>query len=190
MNQQQPYIGIVQRTRKSPYYEATRRWGAKAFTVYNHMLMPIYYESPQADYWKLITGVTLWDVAVERQVEITGPDATRLAEYLTPRDLSTCEIGQCKYVMITTEEGGIINDPLLLRLAENHYWLSLADSDVLLWAKGLALGLGLDVSITEPDVSPLQLQGPKSLEIMQSLFGPEIRTLRYFRCRETQLDDI
>jgi aminomethyltransferase len=187
---QQPVIGIVQRTRKSPFFEATRHWGAKAYTVYNHMLMPLYYDTPQADYWKLITGVTLWDVAVERQVEISGPDAFHLVEYLTPRDLSRCQVGQCKYIPLTAEDGGLVNDPVLLRLGEAHFWLSLADSDVLLWAKGLALGLGLNVTITEPDVSPLAVQGPKAQLVMAALFGAWVEKLGFFRFRETELAGI
>ncbi len=183
-------LGISQRLRKSPFYDATLRWGAKGFTVYNHMLMPLYYENPEADYWKLISNVTLWDVSCERQVEIMGPDALRLAEYMTPRDVSKCKIGQCQYAIITAEDGGIINDPVLLRLGENHFWLSLADSDVLLYARGLAQGMGLDVTLCEPDVSPLAIQGPNNLPLMEELFGDWIKQLGFFRFRETELDGI
>ncbi len=187
---QKPYVGIVQRTRKSPYFDATIEAGVKAFSVYNHTLFPLYYESAQADYWKLVNNVTMWDVGVQRQVEITGPDAYRLAEYLTPRDLSVCAIGQCKYAVVVDENGGMINDPVVLRLGENHFWFSLADSDVLLWAKGLALGLGLDVNVIEPDVSPLAIQGPKSLQVMEALFGNWVEKLGFFRFREIDLDGI
>ena len=185
-----PLIGIAARTRKSPYFEATMRWGAKAFTVYNHMLMPLWYESPQADYWKLMTNVTMWDVAVERQVEITGPDAARLVQTMTPRNLSKCKVGQCKYVPIVAEDGGVINDPVLLKLGETHFWLSLADSDVLLWVRGLAHGLGLNVTITEPDVSPLAIQGPRADEVAARLLGDWVRDLRFFWFREFDLDGI
>ena len=155
-------ITLSDRLRKSPYYEATLRSGAISFTIYNHMLMPVVYEGTEDDYWNLINNVTLWDVAAERQVEITGSDAYRFVEYITPRDLSNLEIGQGKYALITDEKGGVINDPIILRLGENHYWLSIADSDVLLWTRGLACGLGLDVQINEPDASPLAIQGPNN----------------------------
>jgi aminomethyltransferase len=183
-------VGFGTQIRKSPFFDATLKSGARAFSVYNHMYIPRDFGDPVENYWNLVNAAILCDVAVERQVEITGPDAARFLQYLTPRNLSTCEVGQCKYIVITTDTGGIVNDPVLLRLGENHFWLSIADSDVLLWAKGVAVNSDLDVSIEEPDVSPLQLQGPSSLEIMQSLFGQEIRKLRYFRFLEMALDDI
>ena len=185
-----PLVAFSARIRKSPFFDATLRWGAKAFSTYNHMYMPLYYETPVADYWKLVEAVTLWDVAVERQVEIAGPDAARFAQYLTPRDLSETKVGQCKYALICDEHGGIINDPVLLKLAEDRFWFSLADSDVLLWAKGLAIAGGWNVEVREPDVSPLQVQGPKSPEVMASLFGDWIQELKYFWFRETELDGI
>ncbi len=183
-------IGFGTQIRKSPYFEATLRYGAKAFSVYNHMYIPRDFGDPVRNYWNLVNAAILCDVAVERQVEITGKDAADFVQLLTPRNLSKCQAGQCKYVMITSEEGGIINDPILLRLGEHHFWLSLADSDVLLWAKGVALHAGMDVTIGEPDVSPLQLQGPKSQEIMKELFGDEISALRYFWLCELELDGI
>jgi len=123
-------------------------------------------------------------------VEITGPDAARFVQLLTPRDLSKMAVGQCKYVLITNADGGILNDPILLRLAEDHFWFSLADSDILLWAQGVAVHSGMDVTIREPDVSPLQLQGPKSGEVMKALFGDSIMDLRYYWLREVKLDGI
>ena len=183
-----PRLGISPRTRKSPFFEATRRSGCKAYYVYNHMYLPAIYVDPVEDYWRLVEDVTLWDVGVERQVEITGPDAARFAQYLTPRNLAKCAVGQCKYVLITAEDGGIVNDPVLLRLGENHFWLSLADSDVLLWARGLALHSGMDVRIREPDVSPLQVQGPKSPDLLRDLFGDWVTGLRYYWFREAELD--
>lgn len=178
------------RLRRSPYFEATQKYGARAYTVYNHMLFPICFDDLEAEYWRLINDVTVWDVSVERQVEITGPDAFHFTNLLTPRDLHKCEVGQGKYVVITDENGGIINDPVLLRLGENHFWLALADSDVLLWAKGVAYRLGMQVTFREPDVSPLQIQGPKSKAVVQALFGAEVLQLEYYSFLETDLDDI
>jgi glycine cleavage system aminomethyltransferase T len=183
-------FGFGTQIRKSPYFDATVRWGATGFSVYNHMYIPRDFGDPEQNFWNLVNAAILCDVAVERQVEITGPDAMRFAQLLTPRDLSKMAVGQCKYVLITNAEGGILNDPIALRLAEDRIWLSLADSDILLWAQGLAVHSGMDVSIREPDVSPLQLQGPQSLAIMQALFGDDIAELRYFWLRELELDGI
>jgi aminomethyltransferase len=183
-------FGFGTQIRKSPYFDATVRWGAKDFSVYNHMYIPRDFGNPQKNFWNLVNQAILCDVAVERQVEITGPDAARFVQLLTPRDLSKCAVGQCKYVLLTNAEGGILNDPILLRLAENHFWISLADSDILLWAQGVAVHSGLDVHICEPDVSPLQLQGPKSGEVMQALFGDSILDLKYYWLREYELDGI
>ena len=183
-------FGFGTQIRKSPYFEATVRWGAKGFSVYNHMYIPRDFGDPEQNFWNLVKDAILCDVAVERQVEITGPDDAKFVQMLTSRDLSTMAVGQCKYVLITNADGGILNDPILLRLAENHFWISLADSDILLWAQGVAVHSGLDVTIGEPDVSPLQLQGPKSGEIMQALFGDSIMDLRYYWLREVDLDGI
>jgi glycine cleavage system aminomethyltransferase T len=183
-------FGFGTQIRKSPYFDATVRWGAKAFSVYNHMYIPRDFGDPVKNFWNLVNDAILCDVAVERQVEITGPDAAKFTQMLTPRDLSNLSVGQCKYVLITNAEGGILNDPILLRLAENHFWLSLADSDILLWAQGVAVHSGMDVTIREPDVSPLQLQGPKSGEVMKALFGESIMGLRYYWLREVELDGI
>jgi aminomethyltransferase len=183
-------FGFGTQIRKSPYFDSTVKWGATGFSVYNHMYIPRDFGSPEQNFWNLIQTAILCDVAVERQVEITGPDAYKFTQLITPRDLSKLAIGQCKYVLITNNEGGILNDPVLLRLAENHFWLSLADSDVLLWAQGVAVNSGLNVQIKEPDVSPLQLQGPNSGEIMVKLFGEDIRELKYYWLREYNLDGI
>jgi glycine cleavage system aminomethyltransferase T len=183
-------FGFGTQIRKSPYFDATVRWGAKGFSVYNHMYIPRDFGDPEQNFWNLVNDAILCDVAVERQVEITGPDAARFVQMLTPRDLSKMAVGQCKYVLITNAEGGILNDPILLRLAEDHFWISLADSDILLWAQGVAVHSGLDVTIGEPDVSPLQLQGPKSGQIMQALFGDSILDLKYYWHREMELDGI
>jgi glycine cleavage system aminomethyltransferase T len=176
--------------KKSPYFERTVEAGCTSWDLYNHMLIPTLYDDDVEEYWHLLEHVTLWDVAVERQVEITGPDAARFTQLLTPRDLSRCEVGQCKYVTICAPDGGIVNDPILLRLAEDHFWLSLADSDALLYALGVQAFAGLDVTLREPDVSPLQVQGPKSKPLIRSLFGDDVAGLRYYRCAETSLDGI
>lgn len=178
------------RLRRSPFFEAEQRYGPKGYTVYNHTLFPIRYDDLEAEYWHLLHHVTLWDVAVERQVEITGPDAFRFTNMLTPRDLSKCAVGQGKYVLITAPDGGIVNDPVLMRLGENHFWLALADSDVLLYAMGLAALQDMDVELREPDVSPLQIQGPRSKDVVEALFGADILKLKYYWFRETDLDGI
>jgi glycine cleavage system aminomethyltransferase T len=183
-------FGFGTQIRKSPYFDATVRWGAQGFSVYNHMYIPRDFGDPVQNFWNLVNDAILCDVAVERQVEITGPDAATFTQMLTPRDLSKTSVGQCKYVLITNADGGILNDPVLLRLGENHFWISLADSDILLWAQGVAVHSGLDVTIREPDVSPLQLQGPKSGEVMKALFGDSIMDLRYYWLREVELDGI
>ena len=183
-------FGFGTQIRKSPYFDATVRWGAQGFSVYNHMYIPRDFGDPEQNFWNLVNEAILCDVAVERQVEITGPDAAKFTQMLTCRDLSKMAVGQCKYILITNADGGILNDPILLRLAENHFWISLADSDILLWAQGVAINSGLDVKISEPDVSPLQLQGPMSGEIMKALFGEEIMDLRYYWLRDIELDGI
>ena len=183
-------FGFGTQIRKSPYFDATLRWGARGFSVYNHMYIPRDFGDPVQNFWNLVNDAILCDVAVERQVEVSGPDAAVFAQYLTPRNLSKMQVGQCKYVLITNAEGGLLNDPVLLRLAEDRFWFSIADSDILLWAQGLAVHSGLDVTIREPDVAPLQLQGPKSGAVMRALFGEEIMGLRYYRLREVELDGI
>ncbi len=183
-------FGFGTQIRKSPYFDATVRWGAKDFSVYNHMYIPRDFGDPEQNFHNLINEAILCDVSVERQVEITGPDAYKFVQLLTPRDLTKISIGQCKYVLIVNNEGGILNDPVLLRLGENHFWLSLGDSDILLWAQGVAVNSGLNVKINEPDVSPLQLQGPNSAKIMQNLFGDEILDLKYYWLREIELENI
>ncbi len=183
-------FGFGTQIRKSPYFDATVRWGATGFSVYNHMYIPRDFGSPEQNFWNLVNEAILCDVAVERQVEISGSDAYKFIQLLTPRDLSKLAVGQCKYVLIINEKGGILNDPVLLRLAENHFWLSLSDSDILLWAQGVAVNSGLDVNIQEPDVSPLQLQGPRSGDIMAKLFGEGIRDLKYYWLREIELEGI
>jgi glycine cleavage system aminomethyltransferase T len=186
-------MGLVQcgaRLRRSPYYEAEQRHGPLGYTVYNHMLFPIRFDDFDAEYWHLLNHVTMWDVAVERCLEISGPDGFRFTQLLTPRDLSKCAVGQAKYVLVCAPDGGILNDPVLTRMDENRFWLALASSDALLYAKGLAAHAGMDVELREADVHPLQVQGPKSKDVMQSLLGPGILDLKYYWFTETEIDGI
>jgi len=183
-----PGVLLYTRIRKSPYFHASRQHGVALYSVYNHTYHPRHYGDPVDEYWHLLEHSTLWDVGVEKQVEITGPDAFDFTNMLVPRDLTKCKVGQCKYVFITDQDGGILNDPVLLRLGENHFWLSVADTDVLLWARALAHGLGMDVTITEPDVGPLQIQGPKSANVMVELFGDSILEIPYYHAQERELD--
>lgn len=179
-----PGILLYTRIRKSPYFYASRQHGVARYSVYNHTYHPRHYGDPVAEYWHLLNHVTMWDVGVERQIEISGPDAFTFTNMMTPRDLSKCAVRQAKYVFITATDGGIINDPVLLRLEENKLWLSLADSDVALWAKGLAYHSGLNVTIQEVDVAPVQIQGPKAKEVMVELFGEKILNVPYYYMSE------
>src|SRR5918992_992022 len=178
------------RIRRSPFYEAEQRHSPLGYTVYNHMFFPIRFDSLESEYWHLLNHVTLWDVAVERCLEISGPDGFEFTQMMTPRDLSKCAVGQAKYVLITAPDGGILNDPVLTRMDENRFWLAQASSDVLFYAKGLAAHANMDVQIREVDVSPLQIQGPKSKEVVRELFGEEILGLKYYFFIDTTLDGI
>ena len=176
------------RNRRTPYHEATQKHDPKGFTVYNHMYFPIRFDSFEEEFETLLTGVTLWDVAVERCLEIGGPDGFRFAQLLTPRDLSTCAVGQGKYVLICDSDGGIVNDPVLTRMDVNTFWFALASSDALLFARGLKNAYPeLDVTIREAEVAPLQVQGPKSKDLMAKLLGPEILDLRYYFWTESKI---
>jgi aminomethyltransferase len=176
--------------RKSPFFEKTLEAGCSAYDIYNHMYLPGYYGDPVEEYWALLNGVTLWDVGVERIVEISGPDASEFVDRLTCRDLTKCAVGQGKYVLITAEDGGIVNDPVLLRVGENRWWLALADSDAGLWARGAAVYSGLNVTVREPDVHPVQVQGPKSKDVIRQLFGDAVADLRYYWSAEAEVDGI
>ena len=178
------------RLRPSPYYEATLAEGVCAFTTYNHMLMPTSYGKPLEEYWRLINGVSQWDVAVERQVQLRGPDAGRLAQILAPRDLSKCKVGQGKYVPLVNHQGVLINDPICLKLADDLYWLSIADSNIWFWASAIAAERGLRVEVSEPDVSPMAIQGPKAEDVVAHLCGDWVRGLKYFWFREFDLGGI
>ena len=183
-------IGIGPNTRKSVYFDATLADGVASFSVYNHMLIPAHFGNPQAEYDSLMTGVSMWDVAAQRQIEISGPDARALIQYLTTRDMGKTRIGQGRYVPICDHAGTLINDPVLLMLAENRYWLSIADSDIGLWASAIAAERGLDVKVHEPDVSPLAIQGPKAEALVAELFGDWIKDLAYFGFKQTDLQGI
>jgi glycine cleavage system aminomethyltransferase T len=184
-----PGILLYPRIKKSPYFYASRRHGVQLYSTYNHHYHPRHYGDPVEEYWHLLNGVTLWDVGgAERQIEISGPDAFDFTNLIVARDLNKCAVGQCKYVFNTLPDGGIINDPVLLRVEENRFWLSLADSDVELWARGVAHGSNYDVTIKEIDVGPLQVQGPKSKDVMVDLFGDSILEIPYYYLRAYELD--
>ena len=178
------------RLRRSPFFDATHRYGCKAYTVYNHTFLPSYYDDPEKEYWHLLEHVTLWDVSVERNVEISGKDGAKLMDMITPRDMTKVAVGQGKYVVITAPDGGIVNDPVLLRLEKNKFWLALADSDVLLYTLGVAANAGLDVDVSEPEAYPLQIQGPKSKQVVKALFGPKVLDLDYYWFLDTKVDGI
>ena len=176
-----PQIALSRRLRRTPYSDGVEAAGVTAYTVYNRMLLPTAFRSPEEDYRHLKEAVQVWDVACERQVEIRGPDAAKLAQMLTPRDLRGMLPGQCYYVPIVDETGGMLNDPVAVKLAEDRWWISIADSDLLLWVKGIAYGYRLDVLVDEPDVSPLAVQGPRAEDLMAQVFGDGIRRVRFFR---------
>ena len=183
-------IGIGARIRKSPYYESNLKYGVTGFTVYNKMYLPTSFSGPEKEYQSLINDVTFGDFAAERQIEINGPDAYAFVRYIQPRNLENCEIGYCKYIILTDTDGGIVNDACLLRLEENKFWISPGDGDVILWLQGLAINSGMNVTIHEPDVSPLQISGPKAGKLIQKLFDGKHDDLGYYKAEQTSLDDI
>lgn len=178
------------RLRPSPFFDATKAEGVCAMTVYNGMLMPTSYGDPEAEYWRLIEGVSMWDVACERQIQLQGVDAARLAQILVSRDISRCKVGQGKYVALCNHQGTIINDPILLKRSADCYWLSIADSNIGFWASAIARERGLTVEVSEPDISPLAVQGPKAEAVMTDLFGSWIRDIKFFGFRETRLEGV
>ena len=183
-------IGIGTRIRKSPYYDSNLKYGVTGFTVYNKMYLPTGFSGPEKEYHSLINDVTFGDFAGERQIEINGPDAHDFVRYIQPRNLEKCEIGSCKYILLTDMDGGIINDACLLRLEEEKFWISPGDGDVILWLQGIAINSGMNVSIHEPDVSPLQISGPKSGKLIQKLFNGDHDDLGYYKAKQTSLKDI
>jgi glycine cleavage system aminomethyltransferase T len=183
-----PGILLYTRVRKSPYFYASRRHGVARYSVYNHTYHPRHYGDPIAEYWNLVNGVTLWDVGVEKQIQIKGKDAFDLTNMLVPRDLYKCSVDQAKYVFITAPDGGILNDPVLLRVEEDEFWLSLADSDVNLYAMGIAAAKGMDVTVREIDVAPVQIQGPNAKKVLTELFGDRILDVPYYGLMKADLD--
>ena len=178
------------RVRHSPYFDATVAAGVASFTTYNQMLLPSGYGDPEAEYWQLLNGVSQWDVAAQRQVEISGRDAAQLAQILSPRDLSQCDAGRGKYIALCNHIGTVINDPIVLKVDENRYWFSIADSNILFWARAIAAERRLEVTITEPDVSPMAVQGPKAEDVIASIFGDWVRELKYFWFRQADIEGI
>ncbi len=176
-------LSISRRTRATPFTRRVEAAGVKGYTVYNHMLLPTFFESNEADYWSLCNDVQVWDVSCERQIEVTGPDSEKLIQLMTPRDISKAVIGQGMYAPLCDENGGVMNDPVLIKFARDEWWVSIADSDVRLWARGLACGFGLDVKIREADIWPLAVQGPKAEQLVTRVFGNEVPGIRFFRSK-------
>ena len=175
-----PELSVSRRTRSTPFTSRVEAAGVKGYTVYNHTLLATKFRSVEEDYWHLCEHVQVWDVSAEKQVAISGPDAYRLIQLMTPRDLSKARIGRCFYVPLCNPQGGIVNDPIAIKLTENDWWLSIADTDVMLWAQGLAIGFNLDVSVSEPDVWPVAVQGPKAEDLMARVFGESVRDIKFF----------
>ena len=182
-------ISHSRRLRSTPFTRGVEAAGVTSYTVYNRMLLPTVFESVEFDYRHLKQHVQVWDVSVERQIELNGPDASRLMQMLTPRDLSKMRSDQCFYVPITDEDGKMLNDPVAIKHDDTRWWVSIADSDLLLWIKWVAVGKGLDVRVFEPDVSPLAVQGPKADDLMETVFGAEVRDIRFFRYKRLAFGD-
>ena len=178
-----PELSVSSRTRSTPFSSRVEAAGVKGYTVYNHTLLATKFRSIEEDYWHLCENVQVWDVSCEKQVAISGPDAYRLIQLMTPRDLSKARIGRCFYVPLCNPQGGIVNDPIAIKLTENDWWLSIADTDVMLWAQGLTTGFNLDVTVTEPDVWPLAVQGPKAEDLMARVFGESVRDIKFFNIK-------
>lgn len=183
-------LALGSRIRKSPFFDATVRAGVSHLTVYNHMYMPVSYGDRAAEYRRLTEGVAMWDVGVERQVEIRGPDAERLVRYLVPRELGEMHVGQGKYVPLCDHDGRLLNDPVLLKIDRDTFWFSIADSDVLMWSRAIAAERGLDVTLVDPEVAPLAVQGPRAEDVVAALFGDWVRDLKYFWFRAAEIDSI
>ena len=175
-------LTISRRQRGTPYTPRIEELGVSAYSIVNRMILPKgFRQTVEEDYWHLRQHVQLWDVSTQRQIELRGPDAARLTQLMTPRDLRRAKVGQCFYAPLIDNNAGMINDPVILKLADDHFWLSIADSDVELWAKGLAQGYGMDVAIREADVWPMAVQGPKAEDLMAAVFGEAVRSIPFFR---------
>ncbi len=183
-------ITIGPRIAKSPFYGATVDAGATSYTIYNRMYMPTSYGDPIAEYERLMTGVSIWDVGAERQVEITGPDARAFADYVSCRSLANLKIGRGRYTPMCNYDGVLINDPIAMAIDEDRWWLSIADSDVVLHCQAVAGAKGFDVTVREPDVSPLAIQGPKAQDLCRDLFGDVVDEIGFFHFRPVELDGI
>tara|TARA_X000001036_G_C20588808_1_gene769869 strand:+ start:69 stop:1208 length:1140 start_codon:yes stop_codon:yes gene_type:complete len=189
VNLKQDGLNFSRRLRRTPFTSSVEKYGVKGFSVVNHALLPkAFSRSIEEDYWHLRSNVQIWDVGVQRQVEIMGPDASKFVQYMTPRSLEKMKVGNCYYIPLIDENGGMVNDPVLLKHSETHYWLSIADSDVLLWAKGLAVGLKFNVSIKEPDVWPLAIQGPLAKDLLSEVFGDFINDIKFFKFSKIQFE--
>jgi glycine cleavage system aminomethyltransferase T len=176
--------------RQSPFFNATRRAGCTSYDIYNHMYLPAYYDDPETEYWALSNAVTMWDVGVERTIEVSGPDADRLIDMITCRDLTKCAVKQGKYMLVTGPDGSIVNDPVLLHVGENRWWMQLADSDAGLYALGVAASSGLDAQVSTPDVHPMQVQGPMAAKTLEKLVGTAIYDIKYYWIEEFDIDGI
>jgi aminomethyltransferase len=176
--------------RRSPFFDATRRAGCSAYDIYNHMLLPAYFDDPEIEYWALLNDVTVWDVAVERTVQIAGRDADRFVDMLTCRDLTRCAVKQGKYMIVTSPDGGIVNDPVLLHVAEDTWWMQLADSDAGLYAMGVASQAGMDVDVSYPEAYPMQIQGAKAAKTLEKLVGAAIYDMKYYWCERFDIKDV
>ncbi len=176
--------------RQSPFFDATRRAGCTSYDIYNHMYLPAYYDDPVTEYWALSNAVTMWDVGVERTIEVSGPDADRLIDMITCRDLTKCAVKQGKYMLVTGPDGSIVNDAVLLHVGENRWWMQLADSDAGLYALGVAAASGLDAQVSTPDVHPMQVQGPMAAKTLEKLVGSAIYDIKYYWIEEFDIDGI
>jgi len=184
-----PTLTLTRRVRSTPFTSRIESFGITSYTVYNHMLLATQIVDVEDDYWHLRRAVQVWDVSCERQVEICGPDAARLAQMLTVRDMREFPIGRCGYAPVVDGDGHLINDPVVTKVGDDRFWFSVSDSDVVLWAGGIAHALGLDVRVFEPDVWPLAVQGPYAEDVIATVFGEAVRDIRFFRFAPLPFED-
>ena len=177
-------VAKSRRLRSTIYSSRIEKQGVTSYTIYNHMLLPTKFSGPLDDlYQHLKDYVQVWDAAVQRQVEVSGKDSAKLVQLMTCRDLSKSKIGRCYYCPIIDDQGNLVNDPVILKLAEDRWWISIADSDVIFFAKGLASGNDFEVQIFEPNVDIIAIQGPKSFDLMEKVFGQKILGLELLKYR-------